>query len=193
MNHTKATPAEIEQARKTIYRAAVRAGYDRSTADDIAQNAMERILFYAYPDRCPASIGRAAAWTVATARRYGWRQHLPAHQRPRGRAADETARAVELATMAVYRERSGNLTPAQMAERAEGLAPLDEILASQGVGPTALVHEAGHTPSLYGTGQPQRPPRRGAKGLHTDTDPVPGSHARAAEECRRHAAAVAAG
>lgn len=196
MNHPKATPAEVARARRNIYRAAIRAGYDPSTADDMAQTGMDRILFKNYGNRCPATIVRAASWEVANARRYGWARLLPAYQRPRSRAQDEAARAVEMATMAIYRERSTNLTPADMAAQAEGWGSiqraaavrtavahslLDAVMAAQGIGPTACVHEVGHTPSIYGTGKPKRPPRRGCRGLHTATDPVPGSHDRAAD------------
>lgn len=191
MNHANAKPHQWKQARRIVERAARAAGYDPNTADDMAQEALYIIATRAWRTTCPATPETAAGRMVHRCRRWGWQRLMT--DRPRGRNPDETARAVEMATMAVYRERAGNLTPAQMAERAEGLAPLDEILASQGVGPTALVHEVGHTPSLYGTGKPKRPPCRGVRGLHTATDPVPGSHARAAEECRRHAAAVAAG
>lgn len=196
MNHPNATPAEVAEARANIYRASIRAGHDADTADEMAQVGMDMILFRAHRKRCPATILRAAAWEIAAARRHGWSRLLPAYRRQRGRSADETARAVEMATMAVYRERSANLTPADMAAQAEGWGSiqraaavrtvvahslLDAVMAAQGIGPTALVHEVGHTPSIYGTGRPQRPPRRGCRGLHTDTDPVPGSHARAAD------------
>lgn len=196
MNHPNATPAEVAEARENIYRASIRAGHDADTADEMAQVGMDRLLFKAYGNRCPATIGRAAAWQIANARRYGWHTLLPTYRRPRKAAQSEAEQAVEMATMAIYRERSANLTPADMAAQAEGWGSiqraaairtavahslLDAVMAAQGIGPTALVHEAGHTPSIYGTGQPKRPPRRGCRGLHTATDPVPGSHDRAAD------------
>lgn len=208
MNHPNATPAEVAEARENIYRASIRAGHDADTADEMAQVGMDRILFRVHRKRCPASILRAAAWEIAAARRHGWHTLLPAYRRPRKKHRIAAEQAAEMATMAIYRRRAGNLTPAQLAEQAEAWGSshraaairtavahslIDAVMAAQGIGPTACVHEVGHSPSLYGVGQPKRPPCRGVRGLHTDTDPVPGSHARAAEECRRHAAAVAAG
>ena len=194
MNHANAKPHQWTQARRIVERAARAAGYDRNTADDMAQEALYIISTRAWRTTCPATPEAAAGRMVHRCRRWGWQQLMA--DRPRGRNPDETARAVEMATMAIYRERAGNLTPADMAAQAEGWGSiqraaavrtvvahslLDAVMAAQGIGPTALVHEAGHTPSLYGAGQPKRPPRRGCRGLHTDTDPVPGSHDRAAD------------
>jgi hypothetical protein len=173
MNHPNTTSEEWNVARRIIYGAAIRAGYDHSTADDLTQTALDRILFRNHAKRCPASARIAAAWEVRACRRYGWARLMPRAQRTRG---DEQTRAVELATMAIYRERAFNLTPLQMAATADGWgslqqaaatraagaeSALDAVLASQGIGPTAAVHEPYTTPSLYGTGPGTAPPTRG--------------------------------
>jgi hypothetical protein len=98
---------------------------------------------------------------------------MPRAQRTRG---DEQTRAVEMATMAIYRERSANLSPAELVATVSGWGTIqraaatraavahgaiDAALASQGIGPTACVHEPYTTPSIYGTGPGPAPPTRG--------------------------------
>jgi hypothetical protein len=173
MNHPNTTAEEWNAARRIIYGAAIRAGYDPSTADDLAQTALDRILFRKHSKRCPASARIAAAWEVRACRRYGWARLMPRAQRTRG---DEQTRAVEMATMAIYRERSANLSPAELVATVSGWGTIqraaatraavahgaiDAALASQGVGPTACVHEPYTTPSIYGTGPGTAPPTRG--------------------------------
>jgi len=197
MNHPSAVEADWTAARENIHRAAVRAGFDQSTADDIAQNGAAKLMERQYRKTCPTTLERATRVLIATRRRYGWRDLMDRDQaRQFRRDATETERAAEVATMAIYRERSGNMTPADMAAQAEAWGSLqraaairtavahsllDAVMAAQGIGPTACMHEVGHTPSIYGTGRPKRPPMQGARGLHTATDPVPGSHDRAAD------------
>jgi hypothetical protein len=173
MNHPNTTAEEWNAARRIIYGAAIRAGYDPSTADDLTQTALDRILFRNHAKRCPASARIAAAWEVRACRRYGWARLMPRAQRTRG---DEQTRAVELATMAIYRERSANLSPAELVATVSGWGTIqraaatraavahgaiDAALASQGIGPTACVHEPYTTPSIYGTGPGTAPPTRG--------------------------------
>jgi hypothetical protein len=173
MNHPNATAEEWNAARRIIYGAAIRAGYDPSTADDLTQTALDRILFRNHAKRCPASARIAAAWEVRACRRYGWARLMPRAQRTRG---DEQTRAVEMATMAIYRERSANLSPAELVATVSGWGTIqraaatraavahgaiDAALASQGIGPTACVHEPYTTPSIYGTGPGTAPPTRG--------------------------------
>lgn len=204
LNFPAATEAQWDKAWKIVHRAAVRAGYDPSTADDMAQNAIRKAMTTQHRNRCPASPAIAASWMVKRCRRYGWRDLMDTEQARQLRPEwSEHERAAHVQAMATYRQRSGSLTPDEIVARAEEWGPatraaavrmagadglVDAVLASQGIGPTAAVHEHGHTPSIYGVGQHQRPPLRGCPGLHTACDPVPGSHARAAEECARHAA-----
>jgi hypothetical protein len=173
-NHARCPTELWTDALRIITSAARRAGFDSATADDISQIAVMRLLRKEYRGKvCPSSPRVAAIWFVRQCRRYGWASVLPRSTQPRG---DEQTRAVELATMAVYRERSGNLTPLQLAATADGWgslqraaatraagahSALDAVLASQGIGPTAAVHEPGTTPSIIGTGPGTAPPTRG--------------------------------
>lgn len=118
-NFPNATDAEWTTARRIIYRAAVRAGYEPNTAEDMAQNGMKRILTSPYESQRPETLRQAAGWLVGSCRRWGWQSLMAPSDRPRGRFPDETARAVTFQTMAVYRRRSGNLSPLAAAALAE--------------------------------------------------------------------------
>lgn len=203
-NFPAATEEQWNRAWGIVYRAARRAGYDPATAADMAQNAMLTIRGRRYRRTSPRTPEIAAARLVRGCRIRTWRDVMDLEHARRTRPEwSEHDRAAHMQTMATYRQRSGSLTPDEIVARAEEWGPatraaavrmaeadglVDAVLASQGIGPTAAVHEHGHTPSIYGTGQHQRPPLRGCPGLHTACDPVPGSHARRAEECARHAA-----
>lgn len=206
-NWPTATEEQWAEARQTVYRAAVRAGFDPSTADDMAQNAMIAIGKRRYKTRSPVSPVGGARVEVRNRRRFQWWPLMSREQARRFRSdMTEQERAAELATMAIYRQRSGNLTPDEMASRADGWTPeqramamrradagsvLDALLASQGIGPSSCTHEAGHTPSISGSRRRAPLPTAGADGLHTACDPVPGSHARAAADVARHHADAA--
>ena len=140
LNFHNATDAEWTTARRIIYRAAIRAGYDDATAEDMAQNGMKRILTSPYESQRPDTLRQAAGWLVGSCRRWGWQTLLDPSDRPRGRFPDETARAVTFQTMAVYRRRSGNLSPLDAAAVAERhRIPLGRVLAAQGAGADAEV------------------------------------------------------
>lgn len=204
LNFPRATEDQWDKARRIVHRAAVRAGYDHATADDMAQNAMLTIRGRRYRGTSPRTPEVAAARLVRGCRIRTWRDVMDLEHARRTRPEwSEHERAAHMQTMAIYRARSATLTPDEIVARAEAWGPairaaavrmagadglVDAVLASQGIGPHAALHEHGHTPSVYGVGQPQRPPRQGCPGLHTACDPVPGSHARRAEECARHAA-----
>jgi hypothetical protein len=168
-------PADLwTDALRIVTSAARRAGFDASTADDLAQTVALRMMQREYKgDRCPSSPRVAAIGYVRLFRRVGWGSVLPRSTQPRG---DEQTRAVEMATMAIYRERSANLSPAELVATVSGWGTIqraaatraavahgaiDAALASQGVGPTACVHEPYTTPSIYGTGPGTAPPTRG--------------------------------
>ena len=143
-NFPHATDAEWTTARRIVFRAAVRAGYEPNTAEDMAQNGMIRIMRakYKVPHRQPDTVRQAAGWLVCSCRRWGWQTLLDPSDRPRGRFPDETARAVTFQTMAVYRRRAGNLSPLEtvaLAERHGIQWATDQILAAQGAGTDAEV------------------------------------------------------
>lgn len=208
LNHPTATDEQWTRARRMVERAARAAGFSADMADELASVATERMLTRRYRTTSPTTPTRAAWRIVLQCRRYGWGRLIP---RVAGsHDPDRFKQAVEGATMKIARQRAANLTPQQMAERAErwnGIqrgaairaaraASLYEALAaSQGIGPAAHDHEqddaARWTAAVPSGRPPHRLPLQGCPGLHTDCDPVPGSHARAAEECRRHAAALA--
>jgi hypothetical protein len=167
MNFPNATDAEWSAAREIVYRGASIAGYDPATADDMAQNAM---LYAAKKEwRTPLEgPEHAARILVKYCRRCGWNV-----------LSDRRARPVDALRAA---RRSGGIPadPAWLAERAERLTSgdrrkaesmhaargVDLMLAAAGIGPYAVVHEAGHTPSVYGSGPGSRIPQEGCPGLH---------------------------
>jgi len=167
MNFPNATDAQWTAARDIVFRAARSAGYGPSMADDMAQNAIYRSARKQWktPVEGPE---HAARILVKACRRQGWSGLFDRYARP-----VDALRAVR---------RSGGIPadPAWLAERAERLTSgdrrkaesmhsargVDLMLAAAGIGPYAVVHEAGHTPSVYGSGPGSRIPQEGCPGLH---------------------------
>lgn len=189
-NFPDATPAELANGLAIITRAAERAGYPGSTADDMAANGMFRILRRPWHSM-PNDIRHAAHAVVKQARRCGWQSLMNPSDRPRGRKADQTAAAREAATMAIVRRRSATLTPADTVAWAETrrvrVAVALEAQGWTGDDPTDAARWTAAVPSSR---PPHRIPSQGCPGLHTDTDPVPGSHARAAGDTAAEEAEV---
>jgi hypothetical protein len=167
MNLSNSSDAEWTDARNYIFRSARNAGDDPATADDIAQNGIYRIgrKVWTVPVDGPA---HAAHILVRACKRRGW-----------GMLRDRYARPVDK-LRAVRRSGGIPADPAWLAERAERLTygdrrkaesmhaarGVDLMLAAAGIGPYAVVHEAGHTPSVYGAGPGSRIPQEGCPGLH---------------------------
>ena len=70
-------------------------------------------------------------------------------------------------------DRSSSVTPspAEMAERAEGLGvSIHRVHEAHGVGVFAM-QEPGTTPSVYGHGPGYQPPQTGCRAIRLETDP----------------------
>jgi hypothetical protein len=167
MNFPNATDAEWAAARDYVYAAARYADHDPAAADDIAQNAMYRAARKTWHSPLDGPL-HAAHILVRACKRRGW-----------GMLRDRYARPVDQ-LRAVRRSGGIPADPAWLAERAERLTYADRrtaegmhsargvdlMLAAAGIGPYAVVHEAGHTPSVYGSGPGGRIPQEGCPGLH---------------------------
>lgn len=177
MNFPNATESEWAAARDIIFTGACRAGYDESAADDIAQNAIGRMMVRTFAN-VPDGPEHAAKCVVKWCRARGMWQAFT--DRGMSRRPVDEARAV--------RNRGGFPSdPQWLAERAESMTRADRVkamtkvcpadsmlavcIAAAGIGPGACIHEVGHSPSVYGAGPGHDMPSRGLPGLHLFADP----------------------
>lgn len=174
MNFPNATADDWNHARGILAKAARAAGYDHSTAEDLAQEAVFRILTIRWATQ-PESVGHAALIMRSAARRRGWAMFdrtsaAAAERRRRDEQADREGRPRPPRPI---RDRSGSITPspADMAEHAERLnVPVYRVHEANGIGPGALA-EPGHTPSVYGSGPATPTPVTGSRLSRLETDP----------------------
>ncbi len=174
MNFPNATPADWNYARGILAKAARAAGYDHSTADDLASEAVLRILTIRWTTQ-PESVRHAALIMRSAARRRGWAMFdrtsaAAAERRRRDEKADREGRPRPPRPI---RDRSGSITPspADMAEQAERCrVPVYRVHEAHGIGPGALA-EPGHTPSVYGSGPATPSPVAGSRLSRLETDP----------------------
>jgi hypothetical protein len=169
MNFPNATAAEWTAAHRILAGAARAAGYDHSTADDLAAEAVFRILTIRWK-ATPADVQHAARIMRNAARRRGWAMfdRTAAAAAERRRRDERSGKARQ---MPPARERSITPSPAAMAAHAERFRlPVRVVHEAHGIGPGALA-SPGETPSVYGSGPAAVPPVTGCRGIHLQTDP----------------------
>lgn len=174
MNFQNATAAEWAAAHRMLAGAARASGYEHHTAEDLAAEAVLRILTVRWTTP-PESVRHAAVILRNAARRRGWAMFdrtaaAAAERRRRDEKADAEGRPRPPRPVM---DRSGSITPspADMAEHAEhhGI-PVYRVHEAHGIGPGALA-EPGQTPSVYGSGPATPPPVTGCRWVHIETDP----------------------
>lgn len=193
MNFPTATADEWSAARDCVFRSAVYAGHTESDADDMAQNAIGRILKKTFKVPVEGPL-HAARVLVKHCRRVGSFIQLT----DRGCVPHNTD------PVKAIRNRGGFPSdPQWLAERAESMTRADRVkamnkvlaadsmlevcIAAAGIGPEACIHEVGHSPSVFGSGPGHDMPTSGMPGLHMMSDPNP---ARTLEARREESAAL---
>jgi hypothetical protein len=202
LNFPTATAEQWQAARRHLIAWLVRHDVDRERAEEIAQEVLADFLTRTWVNRSPINPRVAAAWRIATAKRFGVGSMTRAGRRSdyRRRAGLEEAQPAA-DPVAVRDAAPGWTDPARMAAAGEAIAERMPRLAararSMGTTPAGLAmlaagwgwgSEGGTVPTVTGSRPGPTLQAQGAAGVSTATDPNPAARGRAWAEAVAHAA-----